>query len=482
MPSQNYGMYEFIQMLPPPRGKHRYASHQDLIEDIHNFLCKIPTEASNKVEEAGVGGTTWLELFRILEHMGFSTEHTAEHNVAAVKAENLSAMLCERQSKWIAHRLQHRAGAKAGLKKPLATAEARRDLNAELNTFMRVTRYIVKHSGSQQARECFQVKEDGYQNRLAYLAIAGSQPTISLNVQIPDTIAQKVAAAISMHRTGQTSKANTMYKCYQKEVNEGVQTCHKVAKAELTLRGPPRWRQEKQWPPDAHKQTIAAPIVDRIRRKMPLINWVTKVRKILAERVAANLEDTTMGSCIDVPQPQPQPQPQQQSPQSPRGSSAISGHMAMDDPQWLSKEEDMTVAKEQTNETEPQDNPNKSHWQTEDVKGVSTPSDETPVSERERAWAVHLGRVQGAHSEGMNTPKVAVGGYLSGDPQGGTARSDAFLVLQLPLMLKRETAGEPNGEASGALDLLVSPYQKKQRIEDVPSIPHEIEQKPKQVA
>ena len=374
--------------------------------------------------------------------MGFSTEHTAEHNIAAVNAENLSDRVCEGQSKWIAHRLQHRAGVKAGLEKPLATAEARRDLNAELNTFMRVTRYIVKHSGSQQAKECFQVKEDGYRNRLAHLAIAGSQPTINLNVQIPDTIAQKVAAAISMHRTGQTSKANTMYKCYQKEVNEGVQSCHKVAKAELTLRGPPRWRQGKQWPPDAHTQTCAVPIVDRIRRKMPLINWITKVRKILAERVSANFEDTTMCSWSDVPQPQPQPQPQQQSPQSPRGSSAISGSMATDDPQWLSKDEDVTVVKEQTNATDLQDQANRSHWQPGDVKGTSTPSGEASASERKRAWAVHLGRVQEVHSEAMNISKVADGGYLSSDPQGGTARSDAFLVLQWPLMLKSETAVE----------------------------------------
>ena len=149
-----------------------------------------------------------------------------------------------------------------------------------------------------------------------------------------------------------------------------------------------------------------------------------------------------MCSWSDVPQPQPQPQPQQQSPQSPRGSSAISGSMTTDEPQWPSKDVDVTVAKEQTNVTEPQDTPNKSHWQMEDVKGVSTPSEESPVSERERAWAVHLGRVQEVHSEAMDISKVADGGYLSSDPQGGTARADAFLVLQWPLMIKRETAVE----------------------------------------
>ena len=55
---------------------------------------------------------------------------------------------------------------------------------------------------------------------------------------------------------------------------------------------------------------------------------------------------------------------------------------------------------------------------------------------------MHLGSVQGEHPEAVNFPKVADGGYLASDPQGGTARSDAFLVLQWPLMLKRETAGE----------------------------------------
>ena len=78
----------------------------------------------------------------------------------------------------------------------------------------------------------------------------------------------------------------------------------------------------------------------------------------------------------------------------------------------------------------------------EDVKGNETPSCSPSASERRGAWAVQLGSVQEEHPEEVNSSKVADGGYLSSDPQCGTARAGAFLVLQWPLMLKSETAVE----------------------------------------
>ena len=65
---------------------------------------------------------------------------------------------------------------------------------------------------------------------------------------------------------------------------------------------------------------------------------------------------------------------------------------------------------------------------------------------------MQLGSVQEEHPDEVNSSKVADGGYLSSDPQGGTVRADVFLVLQWPLMLKRETAVE-----------LDCPTQQKQR-------------------
>ena len=276
--------------LPPPRGKHRYSSHQSLVQDIHRFLTTIPMEpceenATDK-EKNSVAGTTWLELFCIFDLMGFNTECTKEAYAATISRQDEEPRMKERNDKWIAHRLQHRAASKAGLKKPLATAEARKDLSMELSTFIRVARYVVRTSGSAEAADCFQVKDDGYDNRMSYLAISGNHATIRANCLVPDDITTLVATAIAMHRTGHTTKTHTMYKAYQKDKLVNREALFSMPTACITLRGPPRWRSGPMWPPNAFCQTPAdtngnmTTDGDRPKRRMPKIDWLAKVRTI----------------------------------------------------------------------------------------------------------------------------------------------------------------------------------------------------------
>ena len=73
----------------------------------------------------------------------------------------------------------------------------------------------------------------------------------------------------------------------------------------------------------------------------------------------------------------------------------------------------------------------------EGVKGKSAPPCRASESERRRAWAARNRSVQGKHSAGVNFSKVVPRDYLVDDLQCGTIHSDAFLLLQLPLMQKR---------------------------------------------
>ena len=340
-----------LELLPPPRGKHRYSAHQAHVEDIHIFLSTLPidlkSEDDNQDQNEDGEGTTWMELFCTFDLMGFNGPQTEEQALATVTDKNVPMRELERRRKWIEHRLQHRPANKTGLKKPLATAEAKPHLKMELDMFTRITKFIIKTSGSPHAKKCFEVREDGYKHRLIQLAITGYQPTIKGTLHIQHDQARKIAAAIIMHKVGQNSKANTMYKGFQHEIANGTKCEHWSSAADMTMRGPPRWRQGSQWPPKAYvnlqnKPNIEPEDKDRKRWRLPLINWLNTIRKV-----------GSPDSVNDNQQQQLQTEPK---PQSPRSSSAISdGHTmtstgnttpdtALIGQEEGAKDDDMTVA------------------------------------------------------------------------------------------------------------------------------------------
>ena len=152
-PFVNVPKYQVI--LPPPRGKHRYSSHQTLVEDVHTFIKHIPV--CNSTQESGYGnGTTWIEVYCMFYIMGYNSDHTKEAYMEALADDRTSQREKDRNSTWIAHRLLHEKSNSNELKKPLATAEEKRSLASELETFKRVVTFVSNHTGNSQVRKCFE--------------------------------------------------------------------------------------------------------------------------------------------------------------------------------------------------------------------------------------------------------------------------------------------------------------------------------------
>ena len=64
--------YQNIEIVPPTKGKHRFAHCQTLYEEVHALLSKRNwAPVSNDVE---VSGITWIELFVLFDLTGNRTE------------------------------------------------------------------------------------------------------------------------------------------------------------------------------------------------------------------------------------------------------------------------------------------------------------------------------------------------------------------------------------------------------------------------
>ena len=105
--------YKFHKLLPPPTGKHRYSSHQSMVNDIHTFLKNTLIRRGSN--EAGDGqGTIWLEMFTCFDVMGFNSEHNKEAYENATLDKNTTQRQNIRNQLWIEHRLKHRKGKRNG--------------------------------------------------------------------------------------------------------------------------------------------------------------------------------------------------------------------------------------------------------------------------------------------------------------------------------------------------------------------------------
>lgn len=238
-----------LRLLPPPRGKHRYMNHQPLVEDIHRFLAHVLMDIGEEPDDIEEG-TTWIELFCCFDILGFNSQQTEERMQHEATRTDLPQRTIDRRNRWIQHRLQHRArGRSGGLKKPLTTAEQQTDLTTEINTFTRIVKCIIKTSGNENAKCCYQAKEVGYKHKLGYIAATGYHPTVHGTLRAPHLVAVQIARALAMHRVGQTSKMNTNFQqCQVIKANE-PDLKFSLSQADLTTRGPPGRRQGANWPP-----------------------------------------------------------------------------------------------------------------------------------------------------------------------------------------------------------------------------------------
>ena len=250
-PNPNGVSVQDVDLLPPPNGKHRYSSHQTLLDDIHAFLRNstfaIPTD-----ENAANEAMTWLELFYLFDSSGFNRTHFAEADSVEIRTSNRDERMRMRQAKWVEHRMKHRAHAKSGPKKPLASAVPNAHLSTELDTFRRITKYAIRHSGSISAKGCFAPFDSGYRSRMFLFGISGHHPTIRGSLVLTPERRMQVTAALSLHRTGQNSKQTQLFSRYQKKCNDGMESEYRCHVTTLTTRGPPRWRHGSVgsiWPP-----------------------------------------------------------------------------------------------------------------------------------------------------------------------------------------------------------------------------------------
>ena len=190
-------------------------------------------------ETTDAKGTTWIEIFATFDLLGFNPQQTRENDAAQIMVQQADPRQHRRQQLWIQHRMKNRLFAKQGLRKPLATAECKRDLSTELDNFIRITRFLVKRSGSKQAVDIFRARNDGYHGGLVALAIDGSHPTIRGSLILNDQQASRIAYALVLHRTGHGTKLTSVFKNFQNETICDKQTTFQMPITTLTTRAPP---------------------------------------------------------------------------------------------------------------------------------------------------------------------------------------------------------------------------------------------------
>lgn len=210
-----------------------------------------------------------------------------------------------RQQLWNHHILRHRNAVKQCLRKPLATAERRRDPRTELDTFTRITKFIVRECGGRQASTICAPLGKGYHGIFAALAIEGSIPAIKGAMKLDDHTAMRIAAAAVTQRTGQTTKANTEFPKFQKHINNESMNQFSMKYASFTTRGPPRWRNGNQWPPHGFQQASKSMDPEKHEQPSPQVTirrhlnicWTDKVKRFRQAwrlEVSQELSDQTM--------------------------------------------------------------------------------------------------------------------------------------------------------------------------------------------
>ena len=138
--------YQCLRLIPPTKGKHRFAHCQILYEEVHAFLAErlwAPAQVDSEC-----GGITWVELFALFDTGGKRSEE-GQHikNPEATQRAN-----------------QRKAKARSANAKKMGTCDstvaAMPTLDEELKQFKAIVRHVMKHETEKKNGE---TSSDGHQ-------------------------------------------------------------------------------------------------------------------------------------------------------------------------------------------------------------------------------------------------------------------------------------------------------------------------------
>ena len=192
----------------PPKGKHRFSSSRQKIDDIHHFLQNLEWQTGTSEQPNGV---TWLELMITFEVMGGDRRWTKEG-----KGKELEKAIAdgeEHTKRWV----QEAVANKRNLKEKPQTGLEEKTLKIQLAEFKKLVRYIVKETPDYLTQIVF--SHDDKNQRMSGLNIDGHQAAIRAIPCITDQAWKEVFVALVKQKAGYKSQhARIAAKVIDKEI------------------------------------------------------------------------------------------------------------------------------------------------------------------------------------------------------------------------------------------------------------------------
>jgi len=197
--------YQCISLVPPTKGKHRFAHCQVLYEEVHAFLAGrrwAPAQV-----DSDCGGITWVELFALFDMSGMRSEE-GQH----IKSPEMMQRAKVRKAK-----ARNAKGKKMGTSD--SSAAAMPTLDDELKQFKAVVRHVMRHEAESKAAKLVQTDTRSILRRLWKLGIVGHQPAIMAQCHMQKEESNKIVEAILKQKVANSSKAEKAYAEYRERKN-----------------------------------------------------------------------------------------------------------------------------------------------------------------------------------------------------------------------------------------------------------------------